>query len=97
MRTLKPLALLATLLAAPTADAKSECSLALHQWELELTRVERVSGNADPNAVVAALGTRARLRGGYRDPAHPKRVVRAELVGSTDGAGLTVLGEKSEP
>jgi hypothetical protein len=98
MRRLKPLALLAVLLQAPSVDAaESACSLAMFQWELELTRVERESGDADVNEIIRALGTRARLRGGYRDPAHPKYAPRAELVGSTDGDGMSVLAEKREP
>lgn len=97
MRRLKPVVLLAALLAAPSADAETDCSVAIHVWELELTRVENLAGTADPKTIAPALGARARLRGGYRDPAHPKLAPRVELLGSTDGAGLSVSGEKKEP
>lgn len=79
-------------LCALPAHADSECQVAVSVWELELTRVEAVAGTPDLNAVVAELGSRARLRGGYRDPARPT-ALRLELVGSTDGAGLQVTLE----
>ncbi|MDB4975857.1 MAG: hypothetical protein JWN48_4198 [Myxococcaceae bacterium] len=73
-----------------------ECQAAAYEWELELTRVECESGDADLQAVATSLGTQAILRGGYRDPNHPKTAPRAVLVGSTDGAGLNVGLEKSQ-
>jgi hypothetical protein len=97
VRTLKPLILLSVMLAAPPADAASDCKVPVELWELELTRVERLSGPVDPQTIIDALGTRARLRGGYRDPRNESFPPRAELVGSTDGAGLSVSGEKREP
>ena len=96
MRRLKPLVLLATLLTAPSADAEGGCAVPVYVWDLELTRVERLSGDVEPETIAAALGARARLRGGYRDPAHPKVAARAELMGSSEGAGLSVLAEKKE-
>jgi hypothetical protein len=65
-------------------------------WDLELTRVEALSGDADLNAVARALGTRAVLRGATRDPAQ-KELSRGMLLGSSDGAGLTVTLEKTQP
>jgi hypothetical protein len=97
MRRLKPVVLLTALLAAPSAGAEAGCSVAVYVWELELTRVEGLAGTADLKTIAAALGTRARLRGGYHDPAHPKNAPHVELLGSTDGAGLSVSGEKKEP
>ncbi|MDB4987850.1 MAG: hypothetical protein JWN04_3028 [Myxococcaceae bacterium] len=85
-----------SLLALP-ADATPECNAKANEWELELTRVECEAGDADLQAIVTALGTRAIFRGGFRDPAHSKTPPRAVLVGSTDGAGLNVGLEKSEP
>jgi hypothetical protein len=88
--------LAASLLAAPV-DAETECKPKAYEWALELTRVECDQGDADLSAVAAALGTQAVMRGALRDPAHPKTPKRAVLVGSTDGAGLTVSLEKDEP
>lgn len=88
---------LVTLLAAPSAGAEPECIAPVYVWELELTRVERLSGDVDPNAVVASLGRIARLRGGYRDPARPRIAPRLDLMGSDDGAGLHVTLEKLDP
>jgi hypothetical protein len=95
-RRLKLLALLAMVLWVPSAEAEPECIVPVEVWELELTRVERLSGDVDPQAVISALGARARLRGGYRDPARSKIAPRADLMGTTDGVGLSVLGVKRE-
>lgn len=97
MRRLKPLALLAGLLPALSADAEPACIAEVYVWELELERIERLSGDVDPHAVAAQLGRVARLRGGYHDPARPHIAARADLMGSTDGVGLRVSGEKMEP
>lgn len=98
MNSMVPLAWLSLLLLAAPAEAEGECKLPLHLWELDLTKVELVSGNtADLNAIGRALGTRALLRGGYQDPAHPKVPAHATLVGSTDGIGFRLTAEKTEP
>lgn len=98
--TLTPLSVLAvalTVLSSPArpADAEADCYVAAYTWELELARVESESSDTDLQAIAAALGSRARMRGGYRDPARPRATIRAEFVGSTDGAGLTIALEKS--
>jgi len=98
---LTPLALLAvslTALAAPVSavEAESECTRPAYVWDLALTRVEALSGDADLQAVAQALGTQAVLRGATRDPAQ-KELSRAALLGSSDGAGLTITLEKDQP
>lgn len=99
-RRLTPLALLSlalTVLGAPVSvDADAECTRPAYVWDLELTRVEALSGDADLQAVARALGTRAVLRGATRDPAQ-KELSRGLLLGSTDGAGLNVSLEKTQP
>lgn len=79
------------------AESEPECQTPGYVWELELTRVESTSPDIDLSEVARALGTRARMRGGYRDPARSRATVRAQLVGSTDGTGLMLLLEKTEP
>lgn len=82
---------------ASDAEAKPErCIAPIYEWELQLEQVAADEGQPDLKAVVAALGTQAVLRGGYRDPARPNEPVRVDLIGSTDGVGLTVLAERSE-
>ena len=78
------------------AGAAPVCKAPVYVWELDLIRIERLAGAIDPNAVAATLGSKARLRGSVHDPAHSGRIPRVDLVGSTDGAGLNALGEKSE-
>jgi hypothetical protein len=111
-RRLTPLSLLAvslTALAAPASTVEAESDLGSHArgrastctrpayvWDLALTRVEALSGDADLQAVAQALGTQAVLRGATRDPAQ-KELSRALLLGSQDGAGLTVSLEKTQP
>ncbi|MEY4508963.1 MAG: hypothetical protein RLZZ450_1085 [Pseudomonadota bacterium] len=100
-RRLTPLALLSlalTALGAPvsTVGADAECTRPAYVWDLELTRVEALSGNADLQAVARALGTQAVLRGATRDPAQ-KELSRGLLLGSTDGVGLNVSLEKTQP
>jgi hypothetical protein len=100
-RRLRPVAVLSvwlTALGAPVAavGAEAECTRPAYVWDLELTRVEALSGDADLAAVARALGTRAVLRGTTRDPAQ-KELSRGLLLGSTDGAGLNVSLEKSQP
>lgn len=93
---LRPVAVLSVSLIALAAQAEPECQIPTYEWELELIRVEALAGDADLNTVAKALGSKATLRGGYFDPARPKEPARAELVGSTDGVGLTVGLEKKE-
>ena len=90
------LAVLSVSMFALSAEAEPECQIPTYEWELELTRVEALAGDADLNVVAKALGSKATLRGGYFDPARPKDPARAELVGSIDGAGLSVGMEKKE-
>jgi hypothetical protein len=97
LRASKAWLVLTILLAAPTAGAEPECIAPIYVWDLELTRVERLSGAADPNVVASSLGRVARLRGGYHDPANPRVGPRADLMGSDEGAGLHVTLEKREP
>ena len=94
-----PLALLSvslTALGAPVSALgdEAECTRPAYVWDLELTRVEALSGDADLSAVARALGTRAVLRGATRDPAQ-KELSRGLLLGSTDGVGLNVSLEKT--
>jgi len=96
-RRLMPLALLSVSLLTLSAEAESECIRPAHVWELQLTRVEALSGGADLRIVAAALGTQAVLRGGTVDPARPKQPSPAQLLGSSDGAGLSVTLEKKQP
>lgn len=97
-RRLTPLVLFSVVLTALGAPAQAdpECTRPAYVWDLELTRVEALSGDADLQAVARALGTRAVLRGTTRDPAQ-KELSRALLLGSTDGAGLNVSLEKTLP
>lgn len=82
---------------ASEAEAKPErCIAPVYVWELQLEQVAADEGQPDLAAVAAALGTQAVLRGGYHDPARPNEPVRVDMLGSTDGAGLSVLAERSE-
>jgi hypothetical protein len=85
-----------SLLALP-ASADSECAVAVDLWDLELEKVERISGDAEIRAVATALGTRALVRGGYQNPARTRDAVRASMVGSTDGLGLSISLQKAAP
>ena len=96
-RRLLPAALLSIPLLTLSAEAESACVRPAHVWELELTRVEALSGDADLAVVAKALGTQAVLRGSTVDPARPKQPSAAQLLGSTDGAGLVVGLEKQRP
>jgi hypothetical protein len=96
-RRLTPIALLSVSLLTLSAEAESECIRPAYVWELELTRVEATAGDADLKAVATALGTQAILRGSTVDPARPKQPSTAQLVGSVDGAGLSVKLEKQLP
>ena len=89
--------MLSLCLLAPTAAAEDECKLPLHLWELDLVKLELISGHADLDAMGQAMGTRALLLGGYQDPAHPRVAARALLLGSTDGVGFKVSAEKTAP
>jgi hypothetical protein len=97
MHRLTPALVLSLGLLTLPADAQSDCNPVRYHWELTLTRVEALSGEADLQAVAGKLGTQALLRGGVRNPARPRDAARAQLVGSTDGAGLEVTLEKSAP
>jgi hypothetical protein len=82
---------------AAEAEAEQErCTAPIYVWELQLEQVAADEGQPDLQAVATALGTQATLRGGWRDPARPSQPVRIDLVGSTDGIGLTVLAEHTE-
>jgi hypothetical protein len=88
---------LVVLALATEAEAEPErCIAPIYVWELQLEQVAADEGQPDLQAVATALGTQATLRGGYRDPARPSQPVRIDLVGSTDGTGLAVMGERSE-
>jgi hypothetical protein len=90
-------ALAAGLALASDAEAAPErCTATIYVWELQLEQVAADDGQPDLSAIATALGTQATLRGGFRDPARPSEPVRIDLVGSTDGAGLTVRAERSE-
>lgn len=78
------------------AGAAPVCKAPVYVWELDLVRIERLEGGIDPNEVAALLGSKARLRGSSHDPAQRGRIPRVDLVGSTDGAGMNALGEKSD-
>lgn len=88
--------LVAVLALASEAEATPECIAPIYVWELQLEQVAADEGQPDLQAVATALGTQATLRGGWIDPARPNEPVRIDLVGSTDGAGLTVRAEHSE-
>ena len=88
-----PLVLLAVGLLAMPAEAEPVCVVPTHAWDLQLTHVQALSGKPDLAAVARSLGGQAVLRGGYHDPARSRAPVRLELLGSRDGAGLTVLLE----
>ena len=100
MRTRRTLLglLLATLVALPAEAADPDCRVARYVWELDLIQVtaDPPAPGLDLHTVAAQLGTRARLGGGIRDPGRPKNPIRADLLGSTDGAGL-VIGLQSAP
>lgn len=90
-------ALAAVLALAAEAEAAPErCTAPIYVWDLQLEQVAADEGQPDLQAIATALGTQATLRGGYLDPARPKEPVRIDLVGSTDGAGLTVRAEREE-
>ncbi|HEX5655652.1 MAG TPA: hypothetical protein VFX59_00585 [Polyangiales bacterium] len=78
------------------AEAAPECTAPIFVWELQLEQVAADEGQPDLQAIATALGTQATLRGGWIDPARPREPVRIDLVGSTDGVGLTVRAEQSE-
>ncbi|HVZ31240.1 MAG TPA: hypothetical protein VG963_02380 [Polyangiaceae bacterium] len=67
--------------------------MAANVWELELAQVAAESGSPDLQAIADALGMHATLRGGYRDPAHPKEPTRALLSAPSEGIGLNVMLE----
>jgi hypothetical protein len=94
MRTRRTLGagLLALLVALPAEAAEPSCQVARFVWELDLVQViaDVPAPGLDLNLVAAQLGTKARLGGGIRDPHHSGLPVRADLLGSTDGAGLVV-------
>jgi hypothetical protein len=83
-------------LAAEAEAAPEGCTAPIYVWELQLEQVAADDGQPDLRAVATALGTQATLRGGWIDPARPNEPVRIDLVGSTDGAGLTVMAEQIE-
>jgi hypothetical protein len=95
-RRLTSIAMLALSLLALPAEAEPECRITTYVWELQLEQIGAEEGTPDLQAAAMALGTKATLRGGYRDPARERDPVRAELVGSTDGAGLSVTLERKE-
>lgn len=76
--------------------AEPECVRPAYVWELELVEVQRLTGDSDLSELPAALGTRAVLRGGTRDPG-ASHISTAQLLGSSDGAGLRVSLEKQRP
>jgi hypothetical protein len=87
----------AVLLLTLEAEAAPErCTAPIYVWELQLEQVAADDGQPDLQAIATALGTQATLRGGWIDPARPKEPVRLDLVGSTDGVGLTVMAEQVE-
>lgn len=92
--TLGALAVLA--LASEAEAAPERCTAPIFVWELQLEQVAADSGQPDLRAIATALGTQAVLRGGWRDPARPDEPVRVDLIGSTDGVGLTVMAEREE-
>ena len=88
--------LLALLAALPAEAAEDECRVARFVWELDLVQViaDVPAPGLDLNALAAQLGTKARLGGGIRDPnRNTGDPVRADMLGSTDGAGLVVTLE----
>ncbi len=88
-------AVLSLALTALSAEAEPQCTVDTYAWELQLVQVAAESGSPDLQAVATALGSAARLNGGYRDPAHPKEPVRVEFLGSVDGAGLSLSLESA--
>lgn len=87
-RRLTPIAALTASLIALPAEAEPVCTVTIYVWELKLAEVAAEAGNPDLDAAIKALGTQARLRGGFRDPGNADEPVRIEFLGSTDGAGL---------
>ncbi|MET0340814.1 MAG: hypothetical protein ABW252_07415 [Polyangiales bacterium] len=90
--------LFASLAALPAEAAEPECQVARFVWELDLVQViaDVPAPGLNLNAVAAQLGTKARLGGGIRDPGQSGQPVRADLLGSTDGARL-VVGLELQP
>jgi len=96
-RRLTPLTVLSVSLIALSAEAEGElCIAPIYVWDLQLEQVAADAGNPDLQAIATSLGTQATLRGGYFDPARPREPVRVDLVGSTDGIGLTVRAEREK-
>ncbi len=83
-------------MASEAEAAPEKCTAPIFVWDLQLEQVAADEGQPDLQAIATALGTQATLRGGWRDPARPKEPVRVDLVGSTDGVGLTVMVEREE-
>lgn len=87
-RKLTPIAALTASLIALPAEAEPVCTVTIYVWELKLAEVAAEAGNPDLDAAIKALGTQARLRGGFRDRGNADEPVRIEFIGSTDGVGL---------
>jgi hypothetical protein len=83
-------------LAAQAEAAPERCTAPIYVWELQLEQVAADDGQPDLQSIATALGTQATLRGGWIDPNRTSQPVRIDLVGSTDGVGLTVMAEQSE-
>lgn len=94
-RRLRRAAVLTISLMTPAARAEPECRVSSYVWELQLVQVAAEAGAPDLRAIATALGSQASLRGGYRDPARTKQPERVELIGSSDGAGLSVSLERA--
>jgi hypothetical protein len=87
---------IALALASQAEAAPEHCIAPIFEWELQLEQVAADEGQPDLASIATKLGTQAVLRGGYRDPARPGEPVRIDLIGSTDGVGLTVMAERQE-
>ena len=89
-------ALCASLTALPAQAAEPECAVVRHVWELDLVEVaaEVERPDLDLNAVADALGTKARIGGGFVDPRSARDPVRIEMRGSNDGVGMRIRLER---
>lgn len=96
-RRLTPFTVLSLSLIALSAEAEGDrCTAPIYVWELQLEQVAADAGDPDLQSIATSLGTQATLRGGYFDPARPEEPIRVDLVGSTDGLGLTVRAERTK-